>query len=453
MRGRVQAQPSPVIPEGALVRARRLRDLAWALLLAVGVGIFVPTFVALVRSAGHRIPQPEIEADYFAGLVWAALLGAGILVWPAPTRDKPPLLVLWAAKCFVTLGFMLFYEWNYPLDSYYYFESSLAPAPPVGGMGWGNGTENMIGLAWVHSSLLPDSFHAMKVSFAMVGLVSVYLLYRAAVKFWGREDRRLLYALGLFPSVLFWSSILGKDPVQLLGIALYVYGVVGVRRSRHWWLYLAPLAAGVALSAFIRLWSAPILVLPLLVFVFRGIRGVVPRAAFLLLTAWALNVAVGRFSQMFGLLTLQDVYSTVDSLSQGWEGGSGQVRMIQISGLGDMLRFAPQGAFTALFRPLPGEVMNPFGLIAGVENLFLLLLAGFACARTRARHLAEPLVVWALVLVVTWATIYGFVSYYNLGAAVRFKLQILPILVLLLLFLARGDSVARVPVPAEGSPA
>lgn len=434
------------------MRVRGLRDLAWALLLAAGVGIFVPTFMALVRSAGHRIPQPNIEADYLTALVWATFLGAGILLWPAPARDKPPLLVLWAAKCFVTLGFMLFYEWNYPLDSYFYFDLSRAPRPPVGEMGWGNGTENFVAMAWVHGQLLPDSYHAMKVSFAMVGLIAVYLIYRAAVKFRGIEDRRILYLLGLFPSVLFWSSILGKDPVQLLGIALYVYGVVGVRRSRYWWLYLAPVAAGIALSAFIRLWSGPILLLPLLVFVFRGIRGVVPRVIFLLLTYWALDTAVARFAEMFGLLTLQDVYATVDALSQGWEGGSGQVRMMQISDLDDMLRFAPQGSFTALFRPLPGEVMNPFGQVAGIENLLLLALAVLSCARTRARHMGEPLVAWAIVLVITWATVYGFVSYYNLGAAVRFKLQILPVLLLLLLFLSFGDSEGRSPVAKEGSP-
>jgi hypothetical protein len=417
----------------------RFRDAAWPLLLALGVGMATPTFVGLVRAWGFRIPQPEIEADYLEGLLWALVLGASILIWPAPARDKRPLLILWGAKCLVALGFMLLYEWNYGLDAYMYFDLSRTATSPLGEMGWGRGTENLIGLTWLHSSVLPPSYHAMKLSFAMVGLISIYLTYRAAVRFRGREDVRLLYALGLFPSILFWSSILGKDPVQLLGISLYVYGVIGLRRSRHWWVYLLPISAGIALSAYIRLWSAPILLIPLAVFIFYGLRGITARLAFLVLTAFALKAAVDSFSEQFGLETMLDVYSRVDALSQGWEGGSGQAQIVQFTGLGSLLRFAPIGAFTALFRPLPGEVLNPFGIVAGLEGFFLLSLAALACMRVRRSHFREPLVTWAIVLVITWATMYGFVSYYNLGAAVRFKLQILPILLLLLLYLSRRE--------------
>ena len=418
------------------------RDAAWALLLAVCLGMATPTFVGLVRVWGFRIPQPNIEADYLQGLLWALVLGASILIWPAAAHDKRPLLILWGVKCAVTLGFMLLYEWNYGLDAYMYFDLSRATTSPLRDMGWGRGTENLIGMAWIHSTILPPSYHAMKLSFAMVGLISIYLTYRGAVRFRGVEDVRLLYALGLFPSILFWSSILGKDPVQLLGISLYFYGVIGLRRSRHWWLYLVPISLGIALSAYIRLWSAPILLLPLAVFLLYGLRGITARVAFLAVTALALNAAVDRFSEQFGLQTMRDVYTTVDALSQGWEGGSGQAQIVEITGLGSLLRFAPIGAFTALFRPLPGEVLNPFGMVAGLEGFFLLCLAALACVRVRRSHFREPLVTWAIVLVVIWATMYGFVSYYNLGAAVRFKLQILPILLLLLLHLSRGNRTA-----------
>ncbi|MBV9773455.1 MAG: hypothetical protein JO040_05870, partial [Gemmatimonadetes bacterium] len=188
---------------------RRTPGTVWALLLAVGVGVATPTFVYLIRLFGFRIPQPNIEADYLEGLLWALALGASIFLWPAPARDKRPLLILWGAKCLVTLGFMLLYEWHYGLDAYMYFDQSRAQISPLHDMGWGRGTENLIGLAWIQSSILPPSYHALKVSFAMVGLVSVYLTYRGAVRFRGEEDIRLLYVLGLFPSILFWSSILG----------------------------------------------------------------------------------------------------------------------------------------------------------------------------------------------------------------------------------------------------
>ena len=100
--------------------------------------------------------------------------------------------------------------------------------------------------------------------------------------------------------------------------------------------------------------------------------------------------------------------------------------------------------FTALFRPLPGEVLNPFGWLAGFENAVLLALCGRAVLRTRFRELRDPIVLWAVSFVIVWAIVYGFASYQNLGTAVRFKLQVLPILLGLLFYFGRRRS-AMVP--------
>ena len=140
---------------------------------------------------------------------------------------------------------------------------------------FGDGTTNIVSLSWLHQQIIPASYHAMKVSFAMVGLIAIYVFYRAAARFLGREDIRVLYLVALFPGSLFWSSILGKDPVILLGISLYIYGVVALNTYRGRDLkrltYLISLAAGVALASFIRFWLGPILLAPLVVFVLFGL--------------------------------------------------------------------------------------------------------------------------------------------------------------------------------------
>jgi hypothetical protein len=417
-------------------------------LAAVAVGAAVPTFMLLVRAWGHRIPNPVVEADYLIGLCWALLLGASILAWPVPTRDKPPLLVLWIVKSLVTLGAMLLYEWHYDLDTFGYFEHSLSLVSPLDQVVWGDGTRNMNALVWLHGRVMPASFHAMKVSFAMLGLIAVYLFYRGTVRVLGSEDRRLLYLFGLYPSILFWSSILGKDPVQFLGIALYAYGVMSWRTSGSW-LYAIPVAAGIALASFIRIWAGIILVVPLIVFVLRGLRGVGSRVVFLVLTVGALAWAGEGLAARFSVASVADIVTTAEVLQQGWDGGSALQTNRSFTSLGGMIAFAPVGAFTALFRPLPGEVLNPFGLLAGIENLGLLILLGFAVAGVTRKKLAEPLVQWALVLIGVWAAMHGFVSYHNLGAAVRFKLQVLPLMIWLLIHLARRPVLPAGPATEE----
>ena len=430
------------------------RNTRWVLLSVAGLlGLAIPSFIEMVGIWGRQIPQEDLPRDYLVAAVWAFFLTLGIFLWPVPPRDRAALLVLWGAKVFVALGFMLLYESRYGLDAYMYFEESRLGPPSWERIGLGSGTENIIALSWLHNQVLSPSYHAMKVSFSMIGLVGIYVFYRSAVLFMGREDRRLLYFLGLFPSILFWSSILGKDPVVFLGIGLYVYGVVGWSRRRNhaWYLFVG--AAGMLIAMFIRMWLGPILLVPLIVLALDRIRSVPARVAFVAVALAVLAGTVSQFTDQLGLETAEDLYSTTESVSQAWaEGGAGQERKGEFTSLRSMLLFAPLGAFTALFRPLPGEILNPFGMLAGLENLLLLTLLGLSVQRTRWRTLREPLVTWALALIVTWAALYGFISYQNLGTAVRFRLQILPVLLGVLIYLARSTPRASRASRADGAP-
>jgi len=427
---------------GGFVMDGQVRDEGrrWLLpaVLALAVGACVPLFVQLVHYWGEYIPRADIQSDYLVAVVWSLVIWASILVWPVPREHRRALLLLWGAKIFVTMVFMLFYEHFYPvLDFHMYVQQGQNVTIDWNAVGLGRGTENMVALSWLHSNFFTPSYHAMKVTFAFVGFLGVYVFYRGAALALGRDEIRLLYVLGLFPSILFWSSILGKDPIVLLGIALYCYGVMGWSRHRRW-PYLAAMALGIWIATMIRLWAAPILLAPLVISVPGQLRGVPQKALFVVVSLAALGASVGRFAQAFGMETLQDLYATTNSFGGAWsEGGSGQTVNMQITGPASMLKFVPYGAFTALFRPLPGEVMNPFGMLAGVESAFLLGLLALSAWRLRWATLRQPLVVWAVSLVVVWSSIYGFISAQNLGGAVRFKLQILPVLVTLLLYLSR----------------
>ncbi|MGH2453071.1 MAG: hypothetical protein ACRDF5_04820, partial [bacterium] len=109
-------------------------------------------------------------------------------------------------------------------------------------------------------------------------------------------------------------------------------------------------------------------------------------------------------------------------------GGSAQVPPADLTRVDRFLVFLPLGVFTALFRPLPGEVSHTFGLVAGLENSVLLVLAALALTRLRLFHFRDPVLLWGVLFVGIWAILYALISYQNLGAAARFKVQILPVL-------------------------
>ena len=404
---------------------------------AIGLAIALPPFLSFVVASGANIPAPDLARDYAIGVVWALLLGASILIWPVRPTDKHALLGIWCVKCVVALGFMLVYEANYwVLDAYDYFDFPRHEQYGIS-FGLGVGRDNMMALAWLHQQLVPTSYHAMKISCAMLGLVAVYLFYRAAELYLGRPDRRVLYVLAFVPSILFWSSTLGKDPIVLLGIALYTYGCIGWYRLRRV-RYVILVVLGVVLTSVLRLWLAPILLAPLGVAAVRLASGPMRRTAWLVAGCALTLLGMRLVRQYTPIASMQDVVDTADALAQAlpW-GGSGRQLVRPLTSVGDVVAFMPLGLFTALFRPLPGEVSNLYGLMAGVENVALLLLAGFAALRARLRDFRDPVVLWAVALLAAWGLLYGFLSYSNLGAAVRFKLQILPILLLLCLHLTR----------------
>jgi hypothetical protein len=422
-------------------------------LLFAGTGMLAVLLVDdVVPPLGHhpalghqfRIPQDDIGTDYRVGFLWAVALCFSLLFWPVHNADKRALVRVWLVKMVVVLGAMLLFESHYKiLDSYQYFGEPQRKGFRWQGFAFGDGTTNVVSLSWLHLQAIPASYHAMEVSFAMVGLVAIYLLYRAAVRFLRREDIRVLYLFALFPSILFWSSIIGKEPVMLLGISLYVYGVVGIHTHRSpRFAYAISVAAGVALASLIRVWLAPILLVPLVVFMLLALRSVLAKALVVATVAGAFLHTLSMTSDTLDIESRNDLVERTDHFSHmqargsGSEGGS-SLSVARFKDFGSMAKFVPVGAFTALFRPLPGEVLNPFGLLASLENLVLLALLLLAIKRSRWREVRQPLILWAITVILVWSVVYGFASTQNLGAAVRWKLQVLPLMVGLLCYLSR----------------
>jgi hypothetical protein len=333
---------------------------------------------------------------------------------------------------------MLVFEAYYSsLDSYYYFDTPRHQDFVWTGFKITDGTGNIIRLVWLHFQILPESYHALKVSFAMISLVAIYIFYRAAVIFIKREEISILYMLALFPSILFWTSVIGKEPTALLGIALHTYGMIGWYRRKQW-CYLLILAVGIVIATFIRLWAGPILLIPVIVIFMLRKQRIFTRLILTIAIGIFLGMTIIQVQNFFELASLQDLLVSLNTFSRLWNyGGSAQAINTDFTQIDQLITFIPFGAFTALFRPLPGEVLNPFGLLAGLENMLLLFMLSLAIIRTRWKDLKNPIVLWATLLILTWAIVYSFISSQNLGAAVRFKLQILPILLGLLLYLGR----------------
>lgn len=417
------------------------RILFYLCLLCCSVVLSVASlkYMDFVIASGQSIPQEDMATDYVIGIGWAVVLGISIFFWPVSSVNKKLLLWGWLAKVVMTLGLMLLYESHYGLDAYWYFEESRTGVVSWEGFDPESVNNIIINLARLHQYIGIDSYHAIKITFSMLGLIGIFLYYRASVNFLKREDSKIFLLFALFPGILFWSSTLGKDPVVFLGIAIYVYGVVGFYKLNHL-RYLVAIALGVTIAVFIRQWLGPIMIFPLSVLFISSLSSVRLKLIFIVFTMFAIWISIGPFIERFKIDVFQDLLLHAEGISKGYINtptGSTQNINIDLTNIEGVISFLPVGAFTALFRPLPGEVLNPFGLIAGLESFLLLVLLWLSIKRARFRELKEPLVMWAILFILTWALVHGIVSSTNFGVAVRYRLQILPLLLGLLLYLGR----------------
>ena len=413
---------------------KNLQLLTEIVALAATPAIMIAGFVMFGTFAAEQFRIYNMNLDYGIGVITALVLLALIYFWPLPAAHRRILMLLWLVRTGVTLGVMLAYESHYGLDASMYYLSGKALNDPVALLEFGQGTQNIRALVGLLSNIT-ESYSAQKVIFSYVGLIAVYIFYRAATICLGQDKIVILYALGLLPSLLFWSSILGKDPIVLLGIAIYCYGVAGmiVRQKMS---MLAYVVIGLLIASFIRIWLGVIFATPLIVtYVMSGRSSALAKMIFLLIAIPGFLLTLQGFSERFSLETTQDLVTTTDQISGAWaHGGSAQQIEGGFTSIPSMIAFMPIGAFTALFRPLPLEVLNPFGLLAGLENIYILGLFVVGLMRYGLGCFRQPILLWALVTLLVWGSVYGFVSYQNLGSAFRFRVQVAPILLLLGLY-------------------
>jgi len=417
-------------------RATKTLQLLTSFAALVGTpAIMIAGFTMFGTFSAAQFHIYDMTADYAIGVTAAFVLLALIYFWPVPAAHRRALFFLWLLRLGVTLGVMLPYEAYYGLDAAMFFLSGTALNEPLALLQFGMGTQNIQALVGLLSNIT-ESYSAQKVIFSYVGLIAVYIFYRTASVCLGQDKIVVLYALGLLPSLLFWSSILGKDPIVLLGISIYCYGVVGliVRQKMS---MLAYVVIGLLIASFIRVWLGVIFATPLIVtYVISGRFSALTKLVFLLIAIPGFLLTLQGFSERFSVETTQELVATTEKISSSWaRGGSAQQIEGGFTSIPSMIAFMPIGAFTALFRPLPFEVPNVFGLLAGLENIYMLALFVVALMRRGFGWLRQPVLLWALTTLLVWGAVYGFASYQNLGSAFRFRAQVVPILLLLGLYL------------------
>jgi hypothetical protein len=267
---------------------------------------------------------------------------------------------------------------------------------------------------------------------AFWGLVMIVLAARTAVPEANIHRYGLLVLL--LPSTLYWSSAVGKDAWMTLAIGLFALGAARLlvrRRGALLLLGLALLAAGlvrphISLMLFVGLTAA---------YLARrspgSLAGPMGKVLGIAVLGIVGLVIVQHAKSFLGLDELS-IASVNQSLARAGESSAGGGSSIDPPVGGSVTRL-PWAVLTVVLRPFPWEATNPQTLVTSLEGAALVLASWWNWPRLRSLPrmiLRRPY----LLFVITYSAlfVFAFSSLANLGTMARQRVQLLPLLLLVL---------------------
>jgi hypothetical protein len=295
-------------------------------------------------------------------------------------------------------------------------------------------TNLIINLCCAAVLVLGDSLPAVFLAFALVPLAGAYLYYRAFTVAFPDGDRWLFGLLVvLSPSLLFWSSFIGKDSLIQCFIAMTCFGFARLtQRPSHGSILLC--VAGLTGTMTMRAHIAAMLAIAMTFqYAVGRSRAGASRARTILLIS---VLAVGTYflvsqAQTFLSLTLSgegstNIFQTAETVTRNSQiGGSAFNQRTSLP-----VRIA-ESPFL-MFRPFPWEIHNAMSFISAVESVGLMLL--FWVRRreigSTLRHWRDPyvgfLLMYSMVFSITFS---GSVS--NFGILARQRIMMTPLVLML----------------------
>ena len=288
------------------------------------------------------------------------------------------------------------------------------------GTGFGMGTRFVIYMVQYLKDILGGTYLDHFLLFQAFGFWGVVLLMRIFEEIHielGTKQSPFTYLLFFLPSIHFWTSAIGKDAPLFLAASLAVWSAMQLRRR-----FIA-FGLSILIMVLFRPYIALAALMALALSAFIDPRNSVGTKLVLLLAAFAAVVPVlGTVENTFRVdvtsaESVSDFFQYQSEISAQDEGGSAVVGASY-----------PVRIFSLLFRPLFVDANGAFGLIASLENLFLMfilfqMLRNFGSVKKLVRSVF--FVRFGSIFAVVLILLLGFV-YYNVGLGLRQKVMFMP---------------------------
>ena len=276
------------------------------------------------------------------------------------------------------------------------------------------------------------NYYVNVIFYSFATLFGAIAIYRVMTDVFPGKKMAILLATFLVPSFLYWTSGIHKEGLIFTGISLVIYVIYfSLKEKRLGFKRLLGLVAGLLLILALRNFII-ILILPAIMAWLLANRW--PKYGLAIFCSLYLLFGIIFFTARYVNPTFdfpQAVVNKQQAFKQLKEGGSTIPMKDLEPTAASFLKNTPQAINLSTIRPYPSDVRHILSLAAAIEiDALLLLFALFLFWRTNGnRSTSKNFMYFSVFFSMTLLLAIGF-SVNNLGAIVRYRSVIMPLLVI-----------------------
>lgn len=310
----------------------------------------------------------------------------------------------------------------------------------------------IVRLAFIADLFTFHTYSASSLFFALFSFSGAWAMFSAVQERYPSKTKWLAIGILFFPSLIFWGSGILKDTITLGALGWMTWALLRWIEFRQRGVKeILAFGLGLYLLLSIKIYIAICFVPMIFIWVFFKYQLKMYNLALkiLMIPLMLLFLGGSAFIATVKISSQSDKYNfenvaeqariTAYDIRYGWGarlGGDGGYDIgIPDGTMKGMLALAPAAINVSLFRPYLWEVKNPLMLLSSFESLLLLVLTFIGIFKKGWKQIwKEPFLIFCLTFSLLFAFAVG-VSTFNFGTLIRYKIPLIPFLIIFLLSL------------------